>query len=82
MNANEKRADAIEARLWGECRDDSGRLALHCVECRRAIIADVDAAAERRGEDRVLRWMMTQPAVPCWIIERYREARRRARGIK
>ena len=81
MNANEKRADAIEARLWGECRDDSGRLALHCVECRRAIIADVDAAAERRGEDRVLRMLVAYGGTPEGLAIRYK-ARRRARGSK
>lgn len=73
MTANEKRAAALLDEFVGRPEWD-----VWSPEAIEHIAAALDAA-ERRGEDRVLRWMMTQPAVPCWIIERYRKARR-ARG--
>lgn len=75
MTANEKRAVALLKTL-GLVADDGVYL-----RWMEAAIIVFEQEAERRGEDRVLRWMMTQPAVPCWIIERYRKARR-ARGGK
>ena len=70
MKANEKRAEALS---WG-CES------VYRATTEKQIATALDAA-ERRGEERVLRWLSHEVAVPAWALTRYRKARR-ARGGK
>ena len=82
MTANEKRAQAILDEFVGRPEWD-----VWSPEAIEHIAAALDAA-ERRGEDRVLRWIARFGGnyIPgggfTSMIEAYRKARRRARGSR
>ena len=79
MNANEKRAEEVVAAC--------SRASYEGIDPRSVILIAL-ASAERRGEDRVLRWIARFGGnyIPgggfTSMIEAYRKARRRARGSK
>ena len=75
MTANEKRAQAILDEFVGRPEWD-----VWSPEAIEHIAAALDAA-ERRGEDRVLRMLVAYGGTPEGLAIRYK-ARRRARGSK
>lgn len=70
MKANEKRAVALLKTL-GLVADDGVYL-----RWMEAAIIVFEQEAERRGEERVLRWLSHEVDCPKLPIDRYRKARR------